>query len=92
MSEIKVMASAAFREAYLELLQRILVASCPEGSVVLDPFNGSGTTGVAAVRLGHRYVGIDLDASYLALTRARMVDDVPAWTSARAGSLRLAAP
>ncbi len=76
----------------LELLERILLASCPEGSVVLDPFNGSGTTGVAAVRLGHRYVGIDLDRTYLQLTRARMLDEEPTWSSARAGSLRLAAP
>jgi site-specific DNA-methyltransferase (adenine-specific) len=60
----------------LELLERILLASCPAGSLVLDPFNGSGTTGVAAIRLGHRYVGIDRDASYLGLTRARMLDEM----------------
>jgi site-specific DNA-methyltransferase (adenine-specific) len=71
----------------VELLDRILVASCPPESLVIDPFNGSGTTGLAAVRRGHHYVGIDRDASYLALTRARLCDEVPAWTSAR---LRLA--
>jgi len=39
---------------------------------VLDPFNGSGTTAVAAVSRGHAYVGIDLDEQYLSLTRRRL--------------------
>lgn len=61
----------------LALLERILAASCPPGGRVLDPFNGSGTTGVAAVRAGHPYVGIDLDAAYLDLTIARLRAERP---------------
>ncbi len=38
---------------------------------MLDPFNGSGTTGVAALRLGRRYVGIEQDPEYLALSKRR---------------------
>ncbi len=57
----------------LALLDRILEASCPAGSSVLDPFNGSGTTGVAAVTRGLRYSGIDLDETYLALTKRRLL-------------------
>ena len=56
----------------IALLERILAASCPPGGRVLDPFNGSGTTGVAAVRAGLPYVGIDLDPTYLDLTIARL--------------------
>ncbi|MCA9653202.1 MAG: site-specific DNA-methyltransferase [Myxococcales bacterium] len=61
------------------LLERILEASCPPGGVVLDPFNGSGTTAVAAVRCGHRYVGIERLVRYLELTRWRLLDERPSW-------------
>ncbi|MDY7230555.1 DNA-methyltransferase [Hyalangium rubrum] len=54
------------------LLERIIEASTPEDATVLDPFNGSGTTGVAALKLGRRYTGIDLDAKYLDLTKKRL--------------------
>lgn len=61
----------------LALLERVLQASCPKGGVVLDPFNGSGTTGVAAVTLGHSYIGVDLETEYLELTRARLLEAAP---------------
>jgi site-specific DNA-methyltransferase (adenine-specific) len=60
----------------LALLERVLRASTAEDALVLDPFNGSGTTGVAALQLGRRYVGIDLSDEYLALTKRRL-DAVP---------------
>jgi site-specific DNA-methyltransferase (adenine-specific) len=47
------------------LLERIILASSNPGHVVLDPFCGSGTTGVAAVRHGRRFIGIDMDKDYL---------------------------
>jgi site-specific DNA-methyltransferase (adenine-specific) len=56
----------------VSLLERIVEASTPEDALVLDPFNGSGTTGVAALKLGRRYVGIDLDANYLELSKKRL--------------------
>ncbi len=56
----------------LSLLERVVAASTAEDALVLDPFNGSGTTGVAAVSLGRRYVGIDLDPEYLELTQKRL--------------------
>ncbi|MEZ4449247.1 MAG: DNA methyltransferase [Nannocystaceae bacterium] len=73
----------------LTLLERILVASCPPGSTVLDPFNGSGTTGVAAVRLGHAYVGVELEDEYLDLTRRRLCAEVPAWERAEKATEKL---
>jgi site-specific DNA-methyltransferase (adenine-specific) len=48
-------------------------------SVVLDPFNGSGSTGIAALRLGHSYIGMDLTQEYIDISERRikdMVDDV----------------
>lgn len=56
----------------LDLLHRIVTASTNPGDVIVDPFSGSGTTGVAAVGLGRHYVGIDLDRTYLDLARRRM--------------------
>lgn len=61
----------------VSLLERLLTASCPPGGVVLDPFNGSGTTGVAAVQLGHQYIGVDLENAYLDLTTARLLEAAP---------------
>lgn len=57
---------------YPEDLCRIpILATCPPGGVVLDPFCGTGTTMLVARRLGRRSIGIDLSAEYLALARAR---------------------
>jgi site-specific DNA-methyltransferase (adenine-specific) len=47
------------------IMERIIAASTSRGDVVLDPFCGSGTTGVAAINLGRKFIGIDSDRSYL---------------------------
>lgn len=47
------------------LLERIIRASCPPNGLVLDPFCGSGTTGVVALRHKARFIGIDTNAAYL---------------------------
>src|SRR3989338_4901371 len=56
----------------VELLKRIILASTKEGDLVLDPFCGSSTTGVAAVSLNRKYVGMDLEEEYLQLSRKRL--------------------
>ena len=55
----------------LSLMSRIIMASTKEGDWVLDPFNGSGTTGVAASLLGRKYLGIDMEIGYLELASKR---------------------
>jgi DNA modification methylase len=51
----------------------VLAGSRP-GDTVLDPFNGAGTTGLVALSLGRSYVGIDVNAAYLDLTRKRLAE------------------
>ena len=47
----------------------------PPGGVVLDPFMGSGSTGKAAMREGFRFIGIEMDADYLAIAEARIANE-----------------
>ncbi len=56
----------------LALLERIIAASCPEGGTVLDPFCGSGTTLVAAQRLGRKWIGIDASEVAMETTTGRL--------------------
>jgi len=46
----------------------------PEGSLILDPYCGSGTTGVAAMRLGMRFLGIEISSAYCDIARARIAE------------------
>jgi site-specific DNA-methyltransferase (adenine-specific) len=76
----------------ISLLERIVRASTNPGDRILDPFNGSGTTGIAALSQGRRYVGIDISDEYLELTKARynsLVSDTDAveTTKKRSGML-----
>lgn len=55
---------------------------CPHGGLVLDPFMGSGSTGIAAVRSGRNFIGIEQNATYYEIARARIrhaFNDCPAW-------------
>lgn len=60
---------APFPEALAEFFVR---SFCPPGGVACDPFSGSGTTGAVAVRHGRRFVGCDLRASQVRLSRRRI--------------------
>ena len=59
----------------LYLLERILSASTRTDAVVLDPFCGSSTTGVACKRLGRNYIGIDNNPKYLQLSVKRLENE-----------------
>jgi site-specific DNA-methyltransferase (adenine-specific) len=55
----------------IALLERVILSATNEGDLVLDPFNGSGTTGLAANKHGRKFMGIDLEKEYLDLSLER---------------------
>jgi site-specific DNA-methyltransferase (adenine-specific) len=58
----------------LDLLKRIVIASTKENDVILDPFCGSGTTGLACKEIGNRYfIGIEIEEKYCELAKERLL-------------------
>ena len=55
----------------LSVLARLIQASTKSGAWILDPFNGSATTGIAANLLGRRYLGLELEDKFLSISKAR---------------------
>lgn len=71
------MATAAYRGAHhavfpIALAARPILASCPAGGVVLDPFMGSGTTAIAAEKHGRQWIGIELNPDFAAQAMERI--------------------
>ena len=58
-----------------KLAETCILAGCPIGGIVLDPFFGSGTTGMVAKRLNRRYIGIELNPDYCTLAKQRIGGD-----------------
>lgn len=56
----------------LEIIERMVRASCPPGGIVLDPFMGSGTTAVAAKRCGRHFAGFELNPEYCQIVQERL--------------------
>ena len=61
-------------EKPIEMMRHIVLASSRDGGVVLDPFMGSGTTGVACVQTGRRFIGIELDEAYFEIAKQRIIE------------------
>ena len=61
----------------VELMKYLIKLVTPPNSTVLDPFNGSGSTGIAAVELGHTYIGCELDPAYVEIAKRR----ITAWNT-----------
>lgn len=59
-----------------ELLERLILTASNEGDLVLDAFNGSGTTGVACLETGRNYLGIELEKEYIELSEMRFKSKV----------------
>lgn len=59
-----------------KLVEICLLAGCPEGGIVLDPFMGSGTTGMVAKQLNRHYIGVELNPEYADLALARIGGEI----------------
>jgi site-specific DNA-methyltransferase (adenine-specific) len=59
----------------LEIIERMVKASCPVNGVVLDPFMGSGTTAVAAHRLKRHFIGFEINPDYCEVIRKRLAEE-----------------
>jgi DNA modification methylase len=60
-----------------KLIEPCILAGCPEGGTVLDPFAGAGTTGMVALRHGRSFIGCELNHEYVQLGRERIIADSP---------------
>jgi site-specific DNA-methyltransferase (adenine-specific) len=61
----------------VHLLERLILMVTDEGDMVLDPFVGTGTTAIAAKKLGRSYIGIDIDPGYVKMTEEKLEGIVP---------------
>lgn len=80
--DVWTIATAPFAEAHFatfppELAERCIKAGCPKGGTVLDPFGGSGTTGLVADRMQRNAVLIELNPQYAAMAKRRLTNDAP---------------
>ena len=75
----------SFREAHfatfpVELITPCILAGSKTGDLVLDPFNGAGTTGVSSIQNGRDYLGFELNPEYVAITEKRLSGINPLFT------------
>jgi len=66
-----------FREAHFatfppDLIKPCILAGCPSGGLVLDPFFGAGTTGLVAMKAGRHFIGIELNEEYIEIAKKRL--------------------
>ena len=57
-----------------EVIKRLIEMTSQEGDTILDPFMGSGTTGVACVKTGRNFIGIEIDPTYFAIAEKRIAE------------------
>jgi DNA modification methylase len=74
--------TAPFPEAHFAtfppaLIEPCILAGSPRDGLVLDPFNGAGTTGLVCSRLGRNYIGIELKPEYAEMSKRRIREDAP---------------
>ncbi len=59
----------------IHLLERVILMSTDENDIVLDPFSGTGTTALAAKRLGRNYIGLEFDQSYAKIATNKLAQE-----------------
>lgn len=74
-------ATTPLREAHFatfpeKLIVDCIKAGCPDGGIVLDPFFGSGTTGIVSRKLDRNYIGCEINASYIKIAKKRMRNEL----------------
>jgi DNA modification methylase len=82
-------ATMPFKEAHFatfppELVEPCILAGCPAGGTVLDPFGGAGTTGLVADRLQRNAILLELNPDYAAMAERRIVGDAPLFAGSAA--------
>jgi len=75
-----------FKEAHFaifpeKLIEPCILAGCPEGGIVLDPFMGSGTTAVVALKHNRNYIGIELNPEYIKIAEKRISETTSRFSS-----------
>lgn len=76
--------TAKYKEAHFatfpeKLIEPCILAGCPEGGVVLDPFSGAGTTGVVCAKHNRQYIGIELNEEYAKMSERRIGEATQTW-------------
>ena len=79
--DVWVVPPAHFKEAHFatfpeELIEPMILAGCPKGGIVLDPFMGSGTTGVVAKNNNRYYIGCELNPEYIKIAEERLSNTI----------------
>lgn len=69
-----------FKEAHFatfpeDLIKPCILAGCPDGGIVLDPFMGAGTTALVAAKYGRKFAGCELNPEYAAMARKRVANE-----------------
>jgi DNA modification methylase len=59
-----------------ELIKPCVLAGCPAGGTVFDPFTGSGTTAVVAMKNGRNYIGTELNPEYVKIAEDRIAEEI----------------
>jgi len=60
-----------------DLIEPCIIAGCPSGGLVLDPFFGTGTAGLVAMKAGRHFIGIELNEEYVAMAKRRLIREIP---------------
>jgi len=67
---------AHFAAFPIDIPLRAIAAGCPPGGTVLDPFSGAATTGVAALQLDRKFIGVELSAEFSKIAKARLLKQI----------------